>query len=1661
MAVASAGLVANESESYAQSSASAAEGLAPIVYIVLDTSGSMNSAFAGNNNTRLTKALGELVGGSQNYSSGNLVRATVDSSEKTVMLPFPEWKCSGGTCSFTFSAKGVPQNSEIAKPKTNYTTSTNIGTFEAANYYDDGVIQTYKKFIKFGFAGFAVGSTGSSAGKDSPLKQAAAIAGGRVDGVLRYTMVWNDIASKPTNNDWDAHCQCTEYTSSRGGYTNTHIYYGNKNGCGNGKLDVDIITPNSSGVTLSGYTQKLGIENIAWPNTDYMRKDDTFKFTMTPFSCSGNRTGNGGFKAEVAFPTSDANSTGCTDTFTVEHTGSVESCGSSLTIPVMTVTYDGNGTFHATRDSSYTMAKDDSAHGQPTNIYGFKTYLVDGVTYGRNLTASTYTYKHTRDCTFDLGMWDNQKDAYAPLTYPSVDDSNDSIENHNNALIRRVRSYVANSATPIGETLADLYYMFGADSENFSTVDQGLVKERNSTNSGYYTDEYYACRPKAVVLISDGGPNGSGLAGTDDAQPNLHGHSKQVWHDAKHLYDRGIKVYTVGYAEFNIADINDPNSDVSTLNKLAWKGGTCRDPATSKIIDPTSDAAYNTLIASTYDSSYPADKVGKTKPNADKICFYNASDSTALRAALVNALSDMLKGVYSKTKIATTTGIGFNRNSSSSGSGIKFNTGYYNVYSGYAVSLAPIRKTKLERETTICDNSNGEFKNEINQYLNLAHRLKCRLTSCDVWRAATAEEAAGTTKIEGMIYNFTDDTAYTDAGYTSGSTPAPCAPLSPAIDSAKDNTNTCLSKRYIFSGDYVSSPSKDGTTGAPSRDRYAISTFPTSFDVDHPEAINHLSIKKGEEAPSIMKVAALKGANFGIIPSSKVVSNTVSDYNYVNHNSESACNTALNASIEINAGTPNYMISPYECKEDMDCGMDGGRIRLCDAGRCISPDQYASRNQTCVNGSTVLNGENVICINGRYRKKGTECSTHAQCAVAGKCSSEGTCVCHAGQCVAGTVIASDGQTSFACDTKQFLASQTLGTIEYASPLPVPPPSRPYFSSDYRRFTARYWQRDTMLMVAANDGMLHAFILGDNTTTTAPASKQLYPTQNYATGVSVPGLESGVTNTIYKITDMPDYGSESLVNINNKEGDELWAFVPKLMLPKVKNLINYGAQSFVNTSPVVSDVKLPGITINGDSWRTVLVGGYRDGGRGYYALDITDPAHPIVLWEIDNTWKYKSSVKDVDLATSPSLDVINSSNDTDYPFQLMGYSYPQPVIANMEINGIVEPVAVLAGGNFSNDDSHVGKALYVVRLFPKQKSDLLVKAFFFKNRISGAPTVYPNNFNAVAQHIYVGDEKGALYRLNVSNETGNPVLWGAQESQTVTVKHNNISRTFKAELPIFEPKTEKLLGEKEFSKITFAPAVSLYTKKDGRPVIQLAFGTGSNDDFNVNPSDRHYFASFIDIPDGTGYTLNKFNGVAGFTPEVIVLNTPDTLSNSTTLSSTNKYKVYATTDPTGAQMPPHQKLTGGAITHNFVSYFPTYNVSSSDNNCPVGNAVLWRVDNVAANVKHQLAKAEMTQNSGANVSDVFNSKSFVELPADTKIYGIETTSQLYCSKETEKGKLLAPQLVAQTGVSAGALSNSDSSLGQMAQNKAEVSALSIGLETIQPKLKRSIWANVYE
>jgi type IV pilus assembly protein PilY1 len=84
-------------------------------------------------------------------------------------------------------------------------------------------------------------------------------------------------------------------------------------------------------------------------------------------------------------------------------------------------------------------------------------------------------------------------------------------------------------------------------------------------------------------------------------------------------------------------------------------------------------------------------------------------------------------------------------------------------------------------------------------------------------------------------------------------------------------------------------------------------------------------------------------------------------------------------------------------------------------------------------------------------------------------------------------------------------------------------------------------------------------------------------------------------------------------------EERWAYVPSMVIPNMWKLADSGYASkhsyYADGNPVISYICNTSCSSASD-WKTILVAGLNGGGRGYYALDITNPLDPKLLWEFD-------------------------------------------------------------------------------------------------------------------------------------------------------------------------------------------------------------------------------------------------------------------------------------------------------------------------------------------------------------------------------------------------------------------------------------------------------------
>ena len=109
------------------------------------------------------------------------------------------------------------------------------------------------------------------------MKQRVKTAGGNVEGILRFSIQWND--GDDNQNDFDAHCIEPD---------GNEIYFSNmKNTSTTGVLDVDIIDPGD----------KIAVENITWIDKNKMQ-EGRYKFFVRNYSHNG---GTSGFTAEIEY----------------------------------------------------------------------------------------------------------------------------------------------------------------------------------------------------------------------------------------------------------------------------------------------------------------------------------------------------------------------------------------------------------------------------------------------------------------------------------------------------------------------------------------------------------------------------------------------------------------------------------------------------------------------------------------------------------------------------------------------------------------------------------------------------------------------------------------------------------------------------------------------------------------------------------------------------------------------------------------------------------------------------------------------------------------------------------------------------------------------------------------------------------------------------------------------------------------------------------------------------------------------------------------------------------------------------------------------------------------------------------------------------------------
>ncbi|MBS1196233.1 MAG: Tfp pilus assembly protein tip-associated adhesin PilY1 [Proteobacteria bacterium] len=342
----------------------------------------------------------------------------------------------------------------------------------------------------------------------------------------------------------------------------------------------------------------------------------------------------------------------------------------------------------------------------------------------------------------------------------------------------------------------------------------------------------------------------------------------------------------------------------------------------------------------------------------------------------------------------------------------------------------------------------------------------------------------------------------------------------------------------------------------------------------------------------------------------------------------------------------------------------------------------------------------------------------------------------------------------------------LGDIIHSQPVYVRGPYYDYLDTGYALFKDDKSTRLPTVYVAANDGMLHAF--------------------------------DAVT------------------------GDERWAYVPPTALPAMHKLADkfYASNHryYLDGPVAVSDIYVGGV------WKTILVGALGAGGRGYYALDITDPQTPKALW-----------------------------NYTAEENPNVGYSFGTPMITKLSdgtwsvlltsgYNNVPE------GGNYASAD---GKGRVFVL---NAGTGALIREINTNVGSTGAPAglatmnIMVSDFQRdnTATKAYGGDLLGNMWRFNINDGSFSKVIsLGSNQPIMVAPEIGEISGN-----TVLYFGTGRYLGQTD---LAISHTQSFYAvKDDGTSTVDTALMTKQT---MANTSERTVTGSTVDWVNGFGWYLD--------------------------------------------------------------------------------------------------------------------------------------------------------------------------------------------------------------
>lgn len=220
--------------------------------------------------------------------------------------------------------------------------------------------------------------------------------------------------------------------------------------------------------------------------------------------------------------------------------------------------------------------------------------------------------------------------------------------------------------------------------------------------------------------------------------------------------------------------------------------------------------------------------------------------------------------------------------------------------------------------------------------------------------------------------------------------------------------------------------------------------------------------------------------------------------------------------------------------------------------------------------------------------------------------------------------------------------------------------------------------------------------------------------------------------------------------NGATVDETWAFMPHEFLADIAELRDnfsssdkiYGVDG--SATAYILDTNGDGSVNNADGDKAWIFFGLRRGGSSYYAIDITIPDAPRLMWHIDNTGDFSE----------------------------LAQSWSQPKVGYSAINmvgGVPKPVIFIgAGYSTIKDNSGVGaddltgRGMYMIdaesgtlkwSLTPAAQSDINTN-FSGVDSVPSRIAILDSDSDGLVDRLYAGDTGGNVWRVDMPGASSN-------------------------------------------------------------------------------------------------------------------------------------------------------------------------------------------------------------------------------------------------------------------------------------------------------------------